>query len=67
MFSADGVEFDTVDLSQDAAAMDMVKSLGYTQAPVVIAGDTHWSGFRFEKIKGLILKIKSDKIHDKSA
>ena len=67
MFSADGVEFDTIDLSQDAAAMDMVKSLGYTQAPVVIAGDTHWSGFRFEKIKGLILKIKSDKIHDKSA
>lgn len=67
MFSADGVEFDTIDLSQDAEAMDMVKSLGYTQAPVVIAGDTHWSGFRFEKIKGLILKIKSDKIHDKSA
>ena len=28
-----------------------VMSLGYLQAPVVIAGDQHWSGFRPDAIK----------------
>jgi glutaredoxin-like protein NrdH len=31
---------------EDPAAHEYVKSLGYLQAPVVVAGDTHWSGFR---------------------
>lgn len=26
----------------------------YLQAPVVIAGDQHWSGFRPDRIKGLV-------------
>ena len=40
------VTFEVVDLSQDTVAMDTVKALGYQAAPVVIAGDDHWSGFR---------------------
>lgn len=48
-----GVEYAVVDISQDAAALEQVKSLGYTQAPVVIAGEEHWSGFRPDKIKAL--------------
>ncbi|SDD42804.1 glutaredoxin-like protein NrdH [Paracoccus isoporae] len=43
---ARGIEFDVVDLTQDEDAYAHVSDLGYRQAPVVIAGDSHWSGFR---------------------
>ncbi|MDO5603815.1 MAG: glutaredoxin-like protein NrdH [Paracoccus sp. (in: a-proteobacteria)] len=43
---ARGIEFAVVDLTQDADAYAHVSGLGYRQAPVVIAGDSHWSGFR---------------------
>ena len=32
---------------------EFLMSLGYLQAPVVVAGDTHWSGFRPDRIKAL--------------
>lgn len=41
-----GVPYTVVDLSQDDESRSAVAALGYTQAPVVIHGDTHWSGFR---------------------
>lgn len=44
--SAKGLEFDIVDLTEDADAFAMVQELGYRQAPVVVAGESHWSGFR---------------------
>lgn len=40
-----GIAYDTVDITEDQAAYDYVTSLGYQQAPVVQAGDRHWSGF----------------------
>jgi len=48
-----GVEYDIVDISLDAEARDYVMALGYLQAPVVVAGDDHWSGFRPDRIKAL--------------
>jgi glutaredoxin-like protein NrdH len=48
-----GVEYDVVDITEDPAARDYVMSLGYLQAPVVIAGEQHWSGFRPDAIKSL--------------
>ena len=36
-------------------ALEMVESLGYMQAPVVIAGEEHWSGFQPDKINALAL------------
>jgi len=47
------VEFNEVDLSQDEDAYEMVKALGYQAAPVVIAGDVHWSGFRPDMLNTL--------------
>lgn len=47
------VDFKVIDLSEDASAMEMVRSLGYQAAPVVIAGDEHWSGFRPDMIASL--------------
>lgn len=48
-----GLSYETVDLTADAVALEMVKKLGYQQAPVVTAGEDHWSGFRPDKIKEL--------------
>jgi len=47
------IAFETVDLSQDETAMTMVRELGYSAAPVVVAGDKHWSGFRPDMISSL--------------
>ncbi|WP_136444044.1 glutaredoxin-like protein NrdH [Pacificoceanicola onchidii] len=43
---AKGLEYIVVDLTEDDSAMSHVTELGYRQAPVVIAGDAHWAGFR---------------------
>ena len=45
-----GLEYQVVDISADPDARDYVMSLGYLQAPVVVAGDNHWSGFRPDPI-----------------
>jgi glutaredoxin-like protein NrdH len=46
-----GIEYETIDLSLDDDAADMVRSLGYQQAPVIITDKgEHWSGFRPDKL-----------------
>ena len=45
-----GIAHKVVDLTLDSSAMNKVKSLGYRQAPVVVAGSRHWSGFRPDMI-----------------
>lgn len=49
-----GIDYDVVDISQDPEARDYVMALGYLQAPVVVADDSHWSGFRPDRIKSLV-------------
>lgn len=46
-----GIEYQTVDISKDEEALAKTKELGYLQAPVVIVGDKHWSGFRPDLIQ----------------
>ncbi|PLR36719.1 NrdH-redoxin [Chimaeribacter californicus] len=41
-----GIAYQVIDLTTDDAALNHVKSLGYQQVPVIVAGDRHWSGFR---------------------
>ena len=48
-----GIEYRTVDITEDAQALAQIKELGYLQAPVVIAGEAHWSGFQPDKINAL--------------
>ncbi|NTY63042.1 redoxin NrdH [Mycolicibacterium sphagni] len=48
-----GITYDVVDISTTPEARDYVMALGYLQAPVVVAGDHHWSGFRPDRIKAL--------------
>lgn len=48
-----GLSYEVVDISQDQEAHNYVMALGYLSAPVVVAGDEHWSGFRPDRIKAL--------------
>lgn len=49
-----GVEYESVDISEDNDAREYVLALGYLQAPVVVIdGGDHWSGFRPDRIKAL--------------
>ena len=42
-----------IDVTQDAESLAFIKGLGYQQAPVVVAGEDHWSGFRPDRIKAV--------------
>ena len=57
--NARGIEFEIFDVSIDEKALQAVKDLGYLQAPVVIADDEHWSGFRPDKIDELAARLAS--------
>ena len=48
-----GIDYTPVNITEDPEAYAYVKSLGYLQAPVVVAGDTHWSGFRPDMLTAL--------------
>lgn len=54
-FDKQGIDYQVVDLTLDQQALNHVKSLGYQQVTVIIAGDDHWSGFRPDKIGALAL------------
>ena len=46
--------YETIDITENADAYDMIISKGFQAAPVVNAGDDWWSGFNPEKINGLV-------------
>jgi glutaredoxin-like protein NrdH len=50
-----GIDHDTVDVTTDPDAHAYVTGLGYASAPVVVVndGESHWSGFRDQKIREL--------------
>ena len=48
-----GLEYTIIDLTQDPEAAEYVASLGYLSAPVVVAGEDHWSGLKIDKINAL--------------
>jgi len=54
-----GLDYTIVDISQDTEALEMVRGLGYLQAPVVVAGETHWSGFRPDRITDLAAQVSA--------
>src|SRR5687767_4788752 len=54
-----GIAYQSVDISQDADALERLKSLGYMQAPVVVTDQDHWSGFRPDKIEELALSASA--------
>jgi glutaredoxin len=49
-----GIPFDEVDITEDHDALSFVLGLGYKQAPVVVIGEIHWSGFRPDMVKKFV-------------
>lgn len=45
------IPYEYRDITTDPAAKAIVDGLGYSQAPVVVSGDVHWSGFRPDRVK----------------
>ncbi|MFE2994100.1 glutaredoxin domain-containing protein [Nocardia sp. NPDC059246] len=45
-----GADYRKVDVTEDDDALDYIRSLGYSQAPVVVAGETHWTGYSPDKL-----------------
>ncbi|SLE84154.1 Glutaredoxin-like protein NrdH [Mycobacteroides abscessus subsp. massiliense] len=48
-----GIEYKVIDITEVPEAREYVLSLGYLQAPVVVAGEEHWSGFSPDRIKAV--------------
>lgn len=48
-----GLTYTVIDISTDEHARNYVMGLGYLQAPVVVVGEEHWSGFRPDRVKAL--------------
>ena len=45
-----GVEYDTIDITEDSAALDMILGMGFQSAPVVISDAGNWAGFQPDKL-----------------
>jgi len=49
-----GVEYETINISDNPAELDKLIEMGYRAAPVVVAGDgTSFAGFQPEKIQAI--------------
>ncbi|BCU89576.1 redoxin NrdH [Yersinia pseudotuberculosis] len=56
-FDRQGISYQIIDLTENEQALNHVKSLGYQQVPVIVAGDEHWSGFHPDKINALVQAV----------
>jgi len=45
-----GVEYETVDITEDPSALDMILGMGFQAAPVVISDAGNWAGFQPDKL-----------------
>lgn len=50
----EGIEYSVIDITEDDQARDYVMALGHLQAPIVVAGNEHWSGFRPDRIRAIV-------------
>ena len=54
LLTKNGLEFETIDITQDEEAYNKVVEMGFMSVPVVIAGEDSWAGFQPDKINGLV-------------
>lgn len=48
------IPYETVDITEDQQALDMIMSMGFQAAPVVMSPVGNWSGFQPDKINLLV-------------
>jgi glutaredoxin-like protein NrdH len=61
VLTRDGIEFESVDVTVDTAAFDMIVGLGFMSAPVVVTDNGSWAGFRPDKLSELVGRIAAEK------
>lgn len=53
-----GIHYQTIDISDDPAAIKALRALGYLSVPIILVdndkGVTGWTGFQPEKIRGIV-------------
>lgn len=54
----EGIEYSTIDITQDGEALDKILSMGFKSAPVVITEEDSWAGFNPDKINKLVERSK---------
>lgn len=54
------VDFDSVSLLDHKEQLVRFKSMGHRTAPIVVAGDSVWSGYQPEKIDSLVNTESND-------
>ncbi|MBW3079055.1 glutaredoxin family protein [Bifidobacterium simiiventris] len=61
-----GIPFETVDLSENPSTLEQLQRAGFKQAPVVIAPDHSWTGYRPDLIRTLAKSIAAQSVaeHD---
>jgi glutaredoxin-like protein NrdH len=53
LLDKNGVEYTTIDISEDQEAFDKIVAMGFMSAPVVISGNDSWAGFQPDKINAI--------------
>lgn len=48
-----GVTFREISLEEEPDALELVRSLGHMQAPVLVTEDDHWSGFQPDRLNSI--------------
>ena len=58
-----GVPYTRVDVSVDTGALSYIVGLGYSQAPVVVVGEEHWSGFRPDRVQAAAVALLASSVN----
>lgn len=58
-----GADYRVVNLDGDPEAMSYVVGLGHQQAPVVVIGEDHWSGFRPDRLAEALATLATPPTH----
>lgn len=53
LMKREGIGYDEINVEVDAEALELIVGMGYMQAPVIIYGEEHWSGFIPGRVLGL--------------
>lgn len=59
-----GVIYDSIDLTLHPEQADIFREAGLTQAPIVVAGNRSWSGFRLDKIQSVAKEQQAESAHE---
>lgn len=49
-----GIEFEAKMIQDSPEVFALIEAHGYASAPIVVAGETSWSGFRLDKLNTLV-------------